>query len=185
MISYFFMIFLVLLVPSILIYIMIQPLKTLNNKYFMLKWGKAYEGINIKNKANLFFRIWFCIRRIIFISSLYLIPQYISLQLICFMYANLFSTVYQGNFKPLNIRFLNRLQMTNEYLIACMAYMAVLFTDLIDADSDKYYFAWHLIGIISFTFIINMIFIFALTLQKLRLVVIKYGNLAYYYGLMF
>ena len=66
-----------------------------------------------------------------------------------------------------------------------MAYVAVLFTDLIDADSDKYYFAWHLIGIISFTFIINMIFIFALTLQKLRLVVIKYGNLAYYYGLMF
>ena len=46
-----------------------------------------------------------------------------------------------------------------------MAYMAVLFTDLIDSDEDKYYLAWYLIGIISFTFAINMIFVFAMTLK--------------------
>ena len=66
-----------------------------------------------------------------------------------------------------------------------MAYMAVLFTNIIDSDADKYYFAWHLIGIISFTFTINMIFVFAMTLIYLRLVFIKYGNLAQYYGEIF
>ena len=75
-ISILLLILLIIIVPGILLMIATRPFSLLDSFGFKERWEKAYHGIDYRYKVNLLFRIWFCVRRILFISSLYLIPEY-------------------------------------------------------------------------------------------------------------
>ena len=93
-ISYLLLILLMICVPLVLIFIAVQPIEKLNEPSFKKKWMMAYDGISFINRSNLFYRVWYCLRRLIFISSLYVIPHLSAVQLLVFMYLNLITTLY-------------------------------------------------------------------------------------------
>ena len=105
----------------------------LEEQRFKEKWEKAYEDIRIHSKTVLIYRILFSLRRIIFVYSIYQLYFYPSLQLCCFLYINLFSSIYQGKYNPFKSRSTNRSHLFNEFAISIIAYMTVFFTDMVDS----------------------------------------------------
>ena len=96
-ISYFLLFMLMICVPSALLYILSRrPLSKLKTDEFKETWGMAYDGVHLSSRINLTYRLWFCLRRMVFISTLYVIPHYPALQLVIFLYTNLLTVIYQG-----------------------------------------------------------------------------------------
>ena len=83
-------------------------------------------------------------------------------------------TMFQGQFKPFDSRNQNQLQLFNEFLISCISYLSILFSDIIINENDKYYFGWAVIGTICGTVIINTILILLVSLHQIKLIYRKY-----------
>ena len=164
----------ILFVPSILLYIFSSPLSRLKDPRFKERWEMAFKGTKTRERANLFFRIWYCLRRIGFVYSLFMIAHP-TFQLISFHYMNIISTIYMGYFRPLDNRISNMVQLRNELLIGSIGYYTILFTpNLIDSKFGRYHLGWHLIIFVSFTFLINIAHAIYLNILNLRLICIKY-----------
>ena len=95
-ISIMLMLILIVLIPASLVYIIVQPLTILESEQFKSTWGKAYTDIRFKSKFNMLYRLFFCLRRTIFIFSIYQLYNYQTLQICLFYYSNLLVSIYQG-----------------------------------------------------------------------------------------
>ena len=123
------------------------------------------------------YRLLFCLRRAIFIFSIYQLYNYITLQICLFYYSNLFISIFQGQFSPLKGKLQNRLQLMNEIFVCFIAYFSMLFTDYVSTDYDKYTFGWVQIAMISTSFVINILIVILLSYREVRMIYLK----CYYY----
>ena len=96
--------------------------------------------------------------------------------MICLCWTNLFVSIYQGTFKPFDNRKQNQIQIINEYLISSIAYNAILFTDVIVDQKQKYFYGWAMILVVSLTFIINTCLICWVSARQVKLLCIKLYN---------
>ena len=176
-ISYISVVVLVIFVPGSQVYLLIQPEAMLKKKDFQQTWMKAYEDLSLNQRINRFYRLWFCIRRLLFVGSVYLMYGYPAMQLILLMLVNLITTIYQGQFKPLRSMYDNKINMFNEYMVSCVVYLSLTFSSWADTVEEKYFYGWALMLVITLTFLVNMIIIFAVTVKKLYLLMVKMWNL--------
>ena len=100
---------LLVLLPLFIIYIAFQPRKVLESKDFKDKFDLAYKDIRIHSKMNLLYRLFFCLRRSIFVYTIYYLYLMPTIQLLCFFYVNLMCTIYQGYYMPLKTKYSNRI----------------------------------------------------------------------------
>ena len=123
-----FMNILVFFVPGSLLYILSRSIKDLKNKEFQMVWGQSYSNQKHNRWAYLFNRPLFCLRRLIFINTVFLLKDYSTFQLVIYMYCNLLTTIYQGYFRPQESRLKNILNLSNEFFISAVVYQAIYFT---------------------------------------------------------
>ena len=161
------------LIPAALIYLMTQPLEILESEEFLQTWGKAYEDVKFYNKKNMLNRLLFCLRRLLFVYSIYQLYEYTIFQILILFYTNLFMTIYQGQLKPLQGRKNNKIQLFNEYMISTISYFLVLYTEMVNSSADKYFYGWIQIGLISTCFAINLVLIIWVLFNQLRFIYIK------------
>ena len=173
-ISYSSLVVLLVFVPGSLIYVLVQPKYRLNyDMKFQRKWVKAYEDLSLRATENRLYRLLFCWRRFVFISSVYLLYYFPYFQLMLFMYTNLLVTIYQGQLKPLSRVFDNRLNLFNEFMVSTVVYISIIFSEMANSVDQKYFYGWMLMFIITFTFVINMMVVFLQTAKSLYLISIK------------
>ena len=96
-------------------------------------WGEAYLDLKYESRANLFYRLVFCARRFLLGLTVYKMYEYPSLQILLFFCSNMLASLYHGTFMPLRSRTLNRLHIVNEFFIAAISYITILFTDMVDS----------------------------------------------------
>jgi len=58
----------VVVIPVLFVYVLSHPIEKFQEHTFHRKWEGLYEGVNTKRKVNLYFYVWFCMRRILFIA---------------------------------------------------------------------------------------------------------------------
>ena len=63
----------ILFVQISTLYVALQTKATLKSVKFLQKWGEIYENLKNEDKYQILFRFWFCLRRIFFISSIFLL----------------------------------------------------------------------------------------------------------------
>ena len=65
--GYLNVIFALILIPGIFIFILRQHIVTINDEDFRKSYGAAYEGMRTKNKIQVAFFLFYCIRRMIYV----------------------------------------------------------------------------------------------------------------------
>ena len=118
-------------------------------------------------------RLFFCLRRLLFVYSIYQLYENQLLQILILFYTNLFMSCYKGYFKPLIGRKQNQIELFNEFMISCISYFLVLYTEMVDSESDKYFYGWIQVALVSFTFLINLFLIFFVTINQMRFLYFK------------
>ena len=74
--GFILMVLLLVILPFILIFIAFQPKKTLEDQSFKDMFGKAYQDLRIRSNESLLYRVFFCLRRAIFVFSIYQMYEY-------------------------------------------------------------------------------------------------------------
>ena len=166
--SWTFLFIMLVFVPGSLMYIFAQSKDTLlEDKKFKRKWKKAYKDLRQNEKMDMFYRIWFILRRILFIAATFLLKEFSYFQLILFMFSNLFSIIYIGQYKPLKGRFENRINLLNEYMICTITFFSVIFSGMAKSEEQKYLFGWVVIFDLTLFFTLNMSIVFFILIKKL------------------
>lgn len=117
------------LIPLALVNITKQHKKVLDSKTFRERWFVAYKDVKYRQQnASLYYRVWFVLRRLIFISAGFMLFDYGSMQIMILLYCNLFTLIFHGYNMPLNLPFDNKLALTNEYVICSISQMLIMFS---------------------------------------------------------
>jgi len=66
---------LVLVLPIAIIILLLQNIDTLKQDSYINRWGAVYEGLKFHNKFELSFYLWFLLRRLIFIYSVFYLNE--------------------------------------------------------------------------------------------------------------
>ena len=84
---------------------------------------------------------------------------------------NLLTTIYQGTFKPLNDgKFINNLNLINEFIISSCAYIAVICSGMASDEEQVYQFGWVIIITLSAFFFSNMTIVAAILIRRIIIV---------------
>jgi hypothetical protein len=93
-------------------------------------WGVLYEHLKSENRWTYSYYLIFVMRRILFVFIAVSIPfEYNSIQIIGVLYLNMAIFLYQGHHRPLETRFLNRVEFFNEILISTIYVIILCYTD--------------------------------------------------------
>lgn len=163
-----------ILFPLGLINIIFQLPQVLESKTFKDRWFNSYYDVKYLIKSALFYRVWYTLRRIVFISVSFTREEKIGIQVMTLMYCNLFTIVYHGHVLPLNTPQRNKINLANEFMIICMALTIFTFTDWVDDYDAKYLMGWVLIFLLSVVFIVNTLVIILKALYRPYLYLLKY-----------
>jgi hypothetical protein len=126
----FFMIVTIVLLPCLLLYVIAKPFETLKQEKFKQVWGALYEDIRLKDsKSPLFNTLVFIVRRLIFIQIGFFLGKHGGMQVIFFLFLNLFAMIYLGNIKPYQLRRKNRIELFNETCVVLIGLHMPCFTD--------------------------------------------------------
>ena len=172
-ISYAVAAFLIVILPASIIYVLVQPLDRLNEEEFNNRWIKVFENIKLTKTIFLTYRLWFIIRRIIFIGSIFIFAKNFTIQYLCLLYTNLLLTIYQGQFKPFIQKKSNRIELSNEFFMSLASYQVIFFTDMVEDLHVRYKYGWALIIIVSISIVSNMGIVFHMIIKQVFLITIK------------
>ena len=162
-----------ILLPIIFIWFLCRPLEVIQTESFITKWRILFHDIKIKSKFELSFYLIFCIRRIIYVSTAFLIKTQWT-QLLVLIYTNLAITIYVGSFTPFKSRYYNRIEIMNELYISFATYQIILFTDFVPDSEEKSKFGWLYTCMMSLHIFSNVILIVFEIIRVVRLIMIKY-----------
>jgi hypothetical protein len=153
-----FLFLLLLVIPVCFGYLMLQSPKTLEKKSFSRRWHEIYSGLRF-NKLALSYRYWFCFRRIIFISSVFLAKNHPFVQVMLLFYCNLIITIYFGITKPYKDRFANMIELFNELQITFICYFTLIFTDYVPTVEQQYSGGFMMIYLVITLLAANMLIV--------------------------
>ena len=90
-----------------------------------------YDGVESKHKQHAIFQVVCQVKRIIHVVLMFYLQEHLILQLIIVLYLNVFSIIYQGKTKALEIRRDNNLEMLNEWLVTVAGLHIIVFSDFV------------------------------------------------------
>ena len=64
------------IVPASILYVLFTSKDKLEKEKFNMVYNAVYEELKITSKLTLSYRLWFCLRRFIFIASIFLLDEY-------------------------------------------------------------------------------------------------------------
>ena len=107
-----------IITPAAFGYTLSQNINMYQQAKFKVRWGSMFEGVRLRSKLTACFYLIFIIRRLIFVFIVFHLDNNtgVSLVLICWM--NLAILIYTGMVRPLEERFMNRLEMFNELFVS-------------------------------------------------------------------
>ena len=143
---------------------------------FKTKWGYIYHNLKLQHKVYLTYRLWFCLRRAIFIGSVFHFKENLTIQLSGLLYSNLLIMVYHGYNKPFKDSNQNRIELMNEFFMTTMSFFTLMFTDWVDDVMVKYQYGWVFIILISIDIFINLLIILFNCARRLTMICKKYKN---------
>ena len=102
----------------------------LMNPDFIKRWGVFFFDIRTRLKMHVAFHLFQTMRRVAFISILLFIKS-TGVQLIAIFLLSELMMMYQGHFRPLASKMMNRVQTFNEYMVTIFVIFSILFTDYV------------------------------------------------------
>jgi hypothetical protein len=96
-----------------------------------------------------------------------------SLQFILLLETNLLMSIFVGK-KPFNLLVNNRIEIMNEFFLSSVCQSAVVITDYLTTNEDKYNGAWFILCLIAFTIFINISIVIWFLFGNIKLVIKKY-----------
>ena len=121
--------------PMLFAYLLLQPHETLQSFTFRKKWGGLYDRVDSREKFSLMYYPIFCLRRVVFCFLCFYVFSLPSIQYIALMLHNVFILEFIAGQKPLQGRFLNRLEISNEMCSLICAFHMAFFTDWIPDET--------------------------------------------------
>ena len=122
------------------------------------------------------YRLLFCLRRILFVSSIWLFDKTPTYQLLSLLYVNLVIALYIG-LKPFKSLITNRIELANEYMMTSICYSSIVATDYLVKIEQKYEGAWVMIAFISFMMLVNIVLVVCFVIHNFKLTCLKYGRI--------
>lgn len=178
-ISYTSFFVILVFLPLVSIYIILQPLERLSDEIFKKRWGQIYQNMYDKRRdlSPRFFYLIFVLRRVLFIfMSFMLQKEAVIYQILIVEFINIFMLIYTGYFKPVYGTFENRLEIFNEFQVCICTLMVIQFTDWVDSPEVQYEIGWYLCGLILLQVLINQIIIIYYSVRRIIMVLRKiYG----------
>ena len=168
------LIFSLIILPLSIVFVLMQPKQKLLNPDFQQRWGKLLENLKLDSKMYLTYRIWFVLRRIIFIGTVFLCKDNFTLQYLGLAEFNLFMIVYQGSFTPFKSKNLNFVEIFNESMMLLSSNQVIFFTDFVETLEERYLNGWVLIFLISINLFVNMSIVLKTMFKQFQLIIIKY-----------
>lgn len=167
-------------VPISIVYVLLKPIETLENEEFKDKWGVIYEAYKFQDTVKIKYRLFFCLRRIVFVSSIVIFDQYPFMQLLLLLEVNLAMSLFIGR-KPMKNRLNNIIEIMNEFLMASICYNGIVLTDYLTQIEDKYEGSWIMVSLISFVIIINISIVVWFMINNLKLIEIRYRKRIHFF----
>lgn len=99
-----------------------------------------------------------------------------SLQIIAILYLNMAMFLYQGHFRPLETRFMNRIEFFNETIIAVIYVHTLCFTDFVPTQDKHLLLGWYMCGLMFFMMVVNLVIVFYFGFKSNYLLYQKYKN---------
>ena len=118
-------------VNNFIYWILIRNYSKLGNEDYKNKYGDLYEGINL-GKAYLFYNIWFVVRRLILAISLFLMRDFVVIQLAILNIGSFVTVQYLIVCRPFEDETSNKVEIFNEIIILLISYLCWVFTDFQD-----------------------------------------------------
>jgi hypothetical protein len=100
-----------------------------------------------------------------------------SIQIMLAMFLNMFLLIYFGSFKPLESALKNRIELFNEFMICCVTFFILNFTDWVGDKPIQTTYGWVMNAYIFVIIAFNSIFILGSGARSIKLVLIKYKNI--------
>ena len=102
----------------------------LGKEDFEKNWGALFEMVKTKNISCRIYMIVFYIRRMIILASCFFAPsKYASLTLVITCVTNHIYTIYIGITKPLEGKWLNNLEIFNEFFVSSLTFFVMILSD--------------------------------------------------------
>jgi len=116
--------------PIVQIWFIFQKPEDIEKDEFRRVWGPIFENVKTKRKKDRAFKLFYVIRRVIFVSVAFLTSTAV-FQIGGAQFVNLAFIIYAAGIRPLDRKFMNRLEVFNEATVTlCTLHMA-LFTDYV------------------------------------------------------
>ena len=172
--------FALIVLPVAGAYVITKIYKTKNKNIprpkFDTRWGAFYDSYRKKSLLALTYKVWFCLRRIIFVFSVFYNRDHLIWQMFYLLYVNLAMSIYIGVSRPYQNSTRNKIEMLNELQFSFICYLTVIFTDFVDTVEKQYKGGWIMIVFIMAFFLINMIIVLKTLINTAFLILVKYYN---------
>ena len=167
----------ILLIPIVICYVLYKFKSHKNDVGFIRKWGTIIKNYRSNSMAALTYKIWYCLRRFLFISSVFQMRENSYFQIQFLFYINLAMTIYIGKTRPFIGSFRNKIELFNEFQFSLICYMTVICTDFVLTLEDQYDGGWIIIVLIINFFFLNMCVVLKSLFKIISLIVEKNYNI--------
>ena len=121
----------------------------------------------------------FVVRRIVFVVLAVYIDQTLIYQILLLINIQMSNLVYQGLAKPGSEKYINKLDLFNEFMILTTSDCTILFTAYVEDLQLQHEIGWFWIGLVLLCVLVNLSYIIYHSLRSLSHVMTKYCNRAY------
>jgi hypothetical protein len=128
-ISIILLVICLVIIPLVFMYLLSNNINMYQYHKFQSRYGNLFEDVQLRNKWQAAFYLFFIIRRIIFVTIVFSLTTLSGIQLMCINYSNLVMLIYVGYNSCLIGRWANRLEMFNELSVCFISFCMYFFTD--------------------------------------------------------
>ena len=125
--------------------------------------GELYADVRKERKPAILYIAIFCLRRLAFVASIFMMAEYPLLQQFTFCLLNFAYLIYLISVRPLEIPGANNLEIFNESMILGVNYHLFLFHFFTDDPVSAYNVGWSCIGITLIMMLVNIIVVLVKT----------------------
>ena len=146
-------VFLGLVVPILLV----KKQKSQYGIQFVRYLNEIYKDLQTNFISHYFYHCIFVLRRASFVILVFYFEDQLYIQVILFIFQNLFYMIYLLYGRPLSSGFY--LEIFNETCTLLLSYFLIIFTDYVDDPKVKYYLGYYFLGGFVFNMFINLLVI--------------------------
>jgi hypothetical protein len=169
----FFMLF--VFMPYAFGNILLRNFEDVKSEDMIKKFEPLYENLKLDKHSNLQYFLVFCIRRFLVILIVFVVlADNPSMQLLSFMWLNLFMLLHTGYLKPFNSRLQNRVVLLNEFGIAIISMHLTFFTEWVPDKVMQSNLGWSMIAFISIVTGVNLYLVLYFGCRGLYLLFLRY-----------